>query len=126
MSTNNQPATGAFLSENGRMIAGPPDAASLVEPRACQEKASRRQAQSYDALEHQKGRATATGVIAGRVQGGEAGLQILRQRRSRTVLQEETRRPLPRLLQEALRFGRTGQEGHARSEGEGREVVKGG
>ena len=34
MSTDNQPATGAFLSENGRMIAGPPDAASLVEPTA--------------------------------------------------------------------------------------------
>ena len=34
MSTHNQPATGAFLSENGRMIAGPPDAASLVEPTA--------------------------------------------------------------------------------------------
>ena len=34
MSTHNQPATGAFLSENGRMIAGPSDAASLVEPTA--------------------------------------------------------------------------------------------
>ena len=34
MSRDNQPATGAFLSENGRMIAGAPDAASLVEPTA--------------------------------------------------------------------------------------------
>jgi hypothetical protein len=34
VSTDNQPATGAFLSENGRMIAGPPDVASLVEPTA--------------------------------------------------------------------------------------------
>ena len=34
MSRDNQPATGAFLSENGRMIAGPPDAASFVEPTA--------------------------------------------------------------------------------------------
>ena len=34
MNTDNQPGTRAFLSENGRMMAGPPDAASLVEPTA--------------------------------------------------------------------------------------------
>jgi len=30
---------------------------------------------------------------------------------------------MPRLLQEALRFGRARQEDHTRSEGEGREVA---
>jgi hypothetical protein len=56
-------------------------------------------------------------------QSGEAGLPVLRQRRSRAVVQEATRRPLPRLLQAALRFGRATQEGCAHWEDEGREVV---
>jgi hypothetical protein len=38
-------------------------------------------------------------------------------------VREATRRPLPRLLQEALRFSRATQEGSAQWEGEGREVA---
>ena len=34
MSTDSKPAAGAFLSKNGRMIAGSPDAASTAEPAA--------------------------------------------------------------------------------------------
>jgi hypothetical protein len=75
------------------------------------------------AAKNREGPAATAAVIAGGVQDGEAGLQILRQRRPSAVLQEETRRPLPRLLQEALWLGLAGQENRAHSEDGGCQVV---
>jgi hypothetical protein len=75
------------------------------------------------ALEKQEGLRAAAAVTACGGQSGEVGLSILRQRRSRAVLQEATRCPMPRLLQETLRFGRAEEGEHPHSEGEGREVV---
>ena len=90
---------------------------------AYKERGHRCQAEGHGVLENQEGRTAVTTVIGRGLQAREVGLQILRQRRSRAVVQEETRCAMPRLLQEALRFGRAGQEGQTHSAGKSHEVV---
>jgi len=63
-------------------------------------------------------------VIAIDVRYGKAGLPILRERRPGTFFQETTRRPLPRLLQEALCLGPAGQKDREDRGEEGRQIVQ--
>jgi hypothetical protein len=62
-------------------------------------------------------------VSAFDVQHGETGLPILWERRPAALVPKATGRPLPRLLQEALRLGPERKEDHSYSEDEGRQVV---
>jgi hypothetical protein len=71
-----------------------------------------------------EGRRSATAVIASEIEWREVDLPVLWQRRSRSVVQEEAGRALPRLLQAALRFGRTQSEGRAHAQSEDCEVVR--
>jgi hypothetical protein len=64
--------------------------------------------ESSSSRRSQEGKAAHAAI---RDEGREAGLPILRQRRSCSVFHKATRRPLPRLLQEALRFRQAGAEG---------------
>src|ERR1700722_17334649 len=90
----------------------------------CQEKDRGSQAEGRTCLEDQEGRRSATAVIASEADWREVDLPVLWQRRPRSVVQEEAGRPLPRLLQAALRFGRTQSEGCAHAQGEGCEVIR--
>jgi hypothetical protein len=90
-----------------------------------QEKDRGSQAEGRTCLEDQKGRRLATAVIASKAEWREVDLPVLWERRLRTIVQEEAGRALPRLLQAALRFGRTPSEGPAHAQGEGCEVVHG-
>lgn len=58
----------------------------------------------------QKNRGTTAVVATARCQ---VGVQVLRQRRSRAVLQKEARRAMPRLLQQALPFDWAHEEDNA-------------
>src|ERR1700682_2757330 len=62
-----------------------------------QEKDRGRQAEGCTCLEDQEGRRSATAVIASKAEWREVDLPVLRQRRPRSVVQEEAGRALPRL-----------------------------
>ena len=63
-----------------------------------QEKDRGSQAEGRTCLEDQEGRRSATAVIASEAEGREVDLPVLWQRRSRSVVQQEAGRALPRLL----------------------------
>ena len=104
MSIETEPIAEELIASEASASARKKNRGSQTEGRTC--------------LEDQEGRGSATAVIAREAEWREVYLPVLWQRRSRSVVQEEAGRALPRLLQAALRFGRTQSEGCAHTQGE--------
>ncbi len=84
MSIETEPTAGEIDRQRGASFRQEKDRGSQAEGRTC--------------LEDQEGRRSATAVIASEAEWREVDLPVLWQRRSRTIVQEEARRALPRLL----------------------------